>query len=166
MSQTLTSNGEHAGALLKLPLGTLELQNQIGMRISLNIGSLEEAYALMRKYGNSGWTSSELPPGGIVLPYDMADLFDFRLIGGWEWTSPEGEFGIMYRGQFYKKRGPFAPVDTKKMKMGAAIKYSRGGRSTDPPHLVEKGSGEDTYVTLATFKGAGKVIPALCKPSA
>ena len=57
----------------------------------------------------------------------------------------------MWRGSFYKRRQYDAQPTGKKMP--AAVKYSRGGRPTDPESIVEKGDGDIGYVTLITFKG-------------
>jgi hypothetical protein len=43
------------------------------------------------------------------------------------------------------------------MKLGRAIKYSRGARSTDPAEGVEGEEGSAfRYVTLAVFRGEGR----------
>ena len=42
------------------------------------------------------------------------------------------------------------------MKMGAAVKYSRGARQGDPPGAVKEGDGSFRYVTLAVFRGEGR----------
>ena len=143
--------------------GTVELTNQVGMKITIKIKSLDQAYSLMRTYGANGWTSGSIPDGGIVLPYEMNKNFDWRLIGGSEWTNPEGEVGVIYKGNFYKRRELDA-VDTKKMKMGAAVKYSRGAKPSDSPHLKEGEEGSVQYITLALFRGKGRVIAGLQKP--
>jgi hypothetical protein len=142
-------------------IGSLELVNQIGMKISLNITDMSDAYVKMRLYGANGWTSGELPSGGLRLPYEMALKFDWRLIGGMELTL-DNEDGVLWRGEFYKRR-EFAAQTTGK-KMGAKIKYSRGAKAADPPHLKEGDESGTQYVTLATFSGKARVIPALMKP--
>lgn len=48
----------------------------------------------------------------------------------------------------------------------AAVKYSRGARSTDPPEIVEHGGGEFRYVTLAVFRGDGRRREEYATPSA
>jgi hypothetical protein len=135
---------------------TLHLQGPLGTEISIEVEDKELLNAL-RKYGKQGWTSGELPAGGIVLPYSMADTFDFSLIGGHEWTSPDGEDGVIHKGQFYKRR-ELEGVETKKMKMPPVVKYSRGARPTDPAHLKEGEEGGVQYVTLMVFRGNGRAL--------
>ena len=143
-------------------IGTLELTNHVGMRMAINVASPQDAYTQMRKYGAAGWTSGDIPPGGYTLPYDMADKFDFSLIGANE-GEIEGEKGLWHKNQFYKRRE--MEEETKGQKKAALIKYSRGGRPTDPPHLKEGATGDKPgYVTLISFRGKARNLPALCKP--
>ncbi|WP_229776794.1 single-stranded DNA-binding protein, partial [Deinococcus ruber] len=118
---------------------------------------------VLRRYGQQGWTSGELPAGGLRLPYDMAEVFDWSLIGARPYVNSDGEACVMWQGQSYKKRD-LDEVDTKKLKLPRIVKYSRGARPTDPPHLKEGEEGGVQYVTLISFKGAGRVIEAYVDP--
>jgi len=74
------------------------------------------------------------------------------LIGARKWTNPEGEELIMHRGHAYRRR-ELEAVENRKMKLPAAVKYSRGAKNTDPEHIREKADGEFEYVTLCMFRG-------------
>lgn len=79
-------------------------------------------------------------------------LPDWSLIGARKWTNPDGEELILHRGHAYRRR-ELEAVDNRKMKLPAAVKYSRGAKNTDPDHVREKADGEFEYVTLAIFRG-------------
>lgn len=144
-------------------MATLHLVGPLGTKLSVEVASEREVIPTLRTYGEKGWTSGELPPGGLSLPYAMADVFDFSLIGGHPYTNRDGEACVMYRGQSYKRR-ELDEVDTKKMRMPACVKYSRGARPTDLPHLKEGEDGGVQYVTLISFRGGGRVLSAYIKP--
>ena len=59
---------------------------------------------------------------------------------------------VIHKGLAYRRR-ELEAVDSRKMKLPAAVKYSRGARGTDPEHVREKADGEFEYVTLAIFRG-------------
>lgn len=108
-----------------------------------------------REYGKRGWTPGEIPAGGYQFPLANEEDFDWSLIGARKGTfTKDGEEldGVWYRNQFYTRRHLAA---TKKIK-SEAVKYSRGAKPTDPPHLVEGDeSSSFQYVTLAFFRGGG-----------
>lgn len=151
---------------------TLHLTNQVGMQIDIECVDLPQVYAEMRKYGEAGWTSAPLPPGGYVLPYDMADTFDFRLIGGRQFEMDDRSEGaapgakikcVAHGGHIYKRRDLPATPKIKK----PLIKYSRGANATDDDESVEAASaGTSTrgYVTLIRFEGNARPIGPLLKP--
>lgn len=164
-------NGSNGQALRKETqerLGTIELVNQVGMRVQMGVSDIEDAYAVMRWYGGAGWTSGEVPAGGFRLPYAMANTFCFALIGAreFEFRDDDGNVchALSHRGSTYKRREYAA--STKGKKMPAAVKYSRGALPTDPPHLKEGEESGAQFVTLITFKGAGRSIPELEKRGA
>lgn len=135
----------------------LHLTNSIGMRVSVLFDSEQDAFAKMRALGHSGWTPNEIPAGGFKLPLAMHERFDWSLIGAFSLTI-EDEPGVMFQGQFYKRRE--YEEQTKGKKLPAAIKYSRGAKPTDPPHLIEGDEKSSfKYVTLISFRGNGKAIP-------
>lgn len=134
--------------------GQLHLVNALGMRVSVDFAG--DAFGLMRSLGRAGWGPLEVPAGGFRLPLALHDKFDWSLIGAYPLTI-DGESGVMFQGQFYKQRSYEEQVKGKKLP--AAIKYSRGAKKTDPPHIVEEGSGDSAYVTLISFRGNGKSIP-------
>ncbi len=110
----------------------------------------------LREYGRMGWRSGEVPPGGFRFPLANEPDFDWHLIGGRRGTcTVDGEEreGVWYAGHFYTRR-ELQP--NQRMKLAAAVKYSRGAKNTDPPEIVEEGDGSFRYVTLAAFRGAGR----------
>lgn len=110
---------------------------------------------MQRTLGELGWRGTTPPAGGFRFSLANEPDFDWRLLGGRRGTcTVDGEEreGVWHAGQFYTRR-EFEP--NPRMKLGAAVKYSRGARHTDPPEVVEEGDGTFRYVTLAVFRGAG-----------
>jgi hypothetical protein len=142
-------------------LGQLEVTNALGMRLLLPVASVEDAFKRMRYMGARGWSTGPVPAGGFVLPYAMAETFDWSLIGARAFEhTVDGETMrcVEHRGMIYTRRD-YAAV-TKGKKMPAKVKYSRGAKPTDEPHLREGGTGESAgYVTLIQFVGGGNAIP-------
>ncbi|GGR12409.1 single-stranded DNA-binding protein [Deinococcus ruber] len=138
---------------------TLHLSGPLGTSLSVEVEDERDLLNVLRRYGRQGWTSGELPAGGLSLPLAMADNFDWALIGARPYTNGDGEACVLYKGQSYKRR-ELDEVDTKKLKLPRIVKYSRGARPTDPPHLKEGEEGGVQYVTLISFRGAGRVIEA------
>ncbi|ADV68403.1 single-stranded DNA-binding protein [Deinococcus maricopensis] len=143
---------------------TLHLTGPLGTSISVDVQDDRDILNTLRKYGKGGWTSGDIPAGGLSLPLAMADNFDWTLIGARPYTNADGEQAVMYKGQSYKRR-ELDEVDTKKLKLPKIVKYSRGARPTDPPHLKEGEEGGVQYVTLISFRGNGKVIEAYVDPN-
>ena len=114
--------------------------------------TLAELNSTMRELSAIGATSGNIVGSGLTLPYDTESDFDWSLIGARPWTNSDGEMGVYHGGAFYKRRVLDA-VDTKKMKMPAVVKYSRGARPTDPKNIVEGEEGGVQYVSLIYFKG-------------
>ncbi|WP_371414731.1 single-stranded DNA-binding protein [Deinococcus sp. S9] len=65
-------------------------------------------------------------------------------------------------------------MDSRKMKLPAAIKISRGAKNTDPAHVREQAEEEFEYVTRCIFRGSkrqerfrgsGTPNPALSRPN-
>lgn len=138
--------------------------DDIGTEITMYAQNPAQMRELQRHYGKSGWrVKREERRGGLILPYDQHDSFDFSLLGARFWKSPEGETLLLCGGHAYRQR-ILEQVDSRKMQLPAAIKYSRGAKPSDPPHLVEKAEGEFAYVTLVVFKTAGKAHPSLSLP--
>lgn len=138
---------------------TLHLNGPLGTSISVEVPEERDLLSVLRRYGRQGWTSGEIPAGGLSLPLAMADSFDWSLIGARAYTSADGEQAVIYKGQSYKRR-ELDEVDTKKIKLPRIVKYSRGARPTDPTHLKEGEEGGVQYVTLISFRGGGRVIEA------
>lgn len=148
--------------------GHLELTNAVGMKLHVAVNGVEDAYDLMRQMGAHGWTSGDVPAGGYVLPYAMADAFDFSLIGARQFEIKDGADVtqcVEHRGLVYTRRE--FEAKTGKIKMPAKIKYSRGAKPTDEPHLKEGAEGEKSgYITLITFVGGARSIPEFERPRA
>ncbi len=129
---------------------------RLGTAISVAVEKPEHILDALRDYGRAGWTSGDIPAGGLQLPYCMADTFDWSLIGARQITVKDDDGtdipAVVYRSDVYKRR-----VHPENKKMPAAIRYTRGARSTDPPHLKE-GDGQFQYITLVEFRGKGRPI--------
>jgi hypothetical protein len=149
-------------------LGSLQLENQIGMRLSVDVESVDDAFAQMRRFGALGWTSGELPDAGWVLPYEMHDRFDWRLIGarGYTVRGDDGndEHRVIYRGATYKRR-ELEGIKKGGKELPKAVKYSRGAKASDAENAVA-GDGDIKYRTLITFVGGGRALEELCVPRA
>jgi len=130
----------------------IDFITDLGARVSVDVESADKVLDMQRQYGRLGWTSGETPNGGYQFPFDNEPDFDWSLIGARKWTNPEGEEMVIHRGHAYRRR-ELEAVDSRKMKLPAAVKYSRGAKSTDPEHVREKADGEFEYVTLAMFRG-------------
>lgn len=130
---------------------TLMLRTDLNAEVQVTVPE-EKLLAAQRYYGKMGWTTGNIPAGGYQFPLDNHDDFDWSLIGARKWKTPEGEEVIIHRGHTYRRRDLEA-VDNRKMKLPAAIKYSRGAKASDPEHVKEKGEGDIFYVSLAIFRG-------------
>ncbi|GGS41557.1 single-stranded DNA-binding protein [Deinococcus knuensis] len=130
----------------------IEFTTDLGARVTVDVESPAQLLDIQRQYGRLGWTSGDVPSGGYQFPLENEADFDWTLIGARKWTSPDGEELVIHRGHAYRRRELDA-VDSRKMKLPAAVKYSRGAKSTDPDHVREKSDGEFEYVTLAIFRG-------------
>ncbi|GGR70912.1 hypothetical protein GCM10008959_35820 [Deinococcus seoulensis] len=130
----------------------IEFTTDLGARVTVDVENPAQLLDIQRQYGRLGWTSGDVPSGGYQFPLENEADFDWTLIGARKWTSPDGEELVIHRGHAYRRRELDA-VDSRKMKLPAAVKYSRGAKSTDPDHVREKSDGEFEYVTLAIFRG-------------
>jgi len=142
----------------------LHLTSLLGTAISVAVESASDILPTLRQYGRLGYTSGEVPSGGFSLPLANANDFDFALIGAHPYTNKEGEACVMFKGQSYKRR-ELEAVENKKMSLPKIVKYSRGARPTDIPHVKEGEAGGVQYVTLLTFRGAGKKLTAYAVPT-
>lgn len=116
----------------------------------------QAVFRALREYGSVGWRAVSVPPGGLRFPLASEPDFDWRLLGARRGTcviESEEREGVWHAGQFYTRREFEA---NPRMKLGHAVKYSRGAKNTDPPEAVEEGDGSFKYVTLAVFRGDGK----------
>ncbi|AFD24277.1 single-stranded DNA-binding protein [Deinococcus gobiensis] len=141
----------------------IEFVTDLGARVSVEVESADKLLEVQRQYGRLGWTSGEVPQGGYLFPLDNEQDFDWSLIGARKFTNNEGEDMVMHRGHAYRRR-ELEAVDSRKLKLPAAIKYSRGAKNTDPEHVREKADGEFEYVTLAIFRG-GKRQERFAQPA-
>ncbi|MFB9993702.1 single-stranded DNA-binding protein [Deinococcus oregonensis] len=130
----------------------IEFITDLGARVTVDVESADKLLDVQRQYGRLGWTSGELPAGGYQFPFDNETDFDWALLGARKYTTPEGEELVYHKGHAYRRR-ELEPVDSRKMKLPAAVKYSRGAKNSDPDHVREKADGEFEYVTLAIFRG-------------
>lgn len=147
----------------------IEFITDLGARVTVDVESADKLLDVQRQYGRLGWTSGEIPVGGYQFPLENEPDFDWTLIGARKWTNPEGEEMILHKGHAYRRR-ELEAVDSRKMRLPAAVKYSRGAKNTDPDHVREKADGEFEYVTLAIFRGGKRqeryAIPGGSRPAA
>ncbi|WP_102125876.1 single-stranded DNA-binding protein [Deinococcus planocerae] len=130
----------------------IEFITDLGARVTVDVESEGKLLDVQRQYGRLGWTSGDVPTGGYQFPLENEPDFDWSLIGARKWTNPEGEEMILHKGHAYRRR-ELEAVDSRKLKLPAAVKYSRGAKNADPDHVREKADGEFEYVTLAIFRG-------------
>lgn len=130
----------------------IEFITDLGAKVSVEVPDVSNLLDIQRHYGRLGWSSGEVPAGGFSFPLANEADFDWALLGARKWSSPEGEELVLYRGHAYRRR-ELEAVDSRKMKLPAAVKYSRGAKPSDPPHIREKADGDIEYVTLAIFRG-------------
>ncbi|CAM3925061.1 single-stranded DNA-binding protein [Deinococcus frigens] len=143
---------------------SLTLTDPLGTPITVQAANLGDLRALQRHYGAQGMRPHSRPvPGGLQLPLASHDTFDWSLIGARPWVTPEGEAVVFCAGHVYKQR-VLDEVETRKMRLPPAIKYSRGAKGTDPEELREKGDAEFQYVTLVMFRGGGRAHPDFALP--
>jgi len=140
----------------------IEFTTDLGARVSVDVETPEQLLDVQRRYGRLGWYSGDIPAGGFQFPLDNEADFDWTLLGGRKFSTEDGEEAVYCRGAVWKRR-ELAAVDTRKLRLPAAVKYSRGARPTDPEHLKEKSDGDIEYVTLAIFRG-GRRNPAYATP--
>ncbi len=134
----------------------VEFTTDLGAKVTVEAKNPDEILELQRRYGKSmGWHSGDVPNGGYQFPLENEHDFDWALVGGRTFKNDEGEQCVWCRGYVYKRR-ELEAVNTKKMKMPKAVKYSRGARPTDPDHIREKADGDIEYVSLAIFRGNGR----------
>lgn len=120
----------------------------------------------LRVFGELGWRSGSVPPGGYRFPLANEPDFDWRILGARRGTctiTGEERQGVWHAGMFYSRR---ELVEQERKSLKQAVKYSRGARSTDPPEIVEDGGGEFRYVTLAVFRGDGRRREEYAAPAA
>lgn len=130
----------------------IEFLTDLGARVTVSVEHESRLLDVQRHYGRLGWTSGEIPSGGYQFPIENEPDFDWSLIGARKWKSPEGEELVIHRGHAYRRR-ELEAVDSRKLKLPAAIKYSRGAKVSDPQHVREKADGDIEYVSLAIFRG-------------
>lgn len=130
----------------------MEFTTDLGAKVTVSFERAEQVLDIQRQYGKLGWVSGDLPSGGFQFPLENEHDFDWALIGARPFTSDDGEACVWCRGAVWKRR-ELEAVQTKKMTLPAAVKYSRGAKPTDPAHIREKADGDIEYVTLAMFRG-------------
>ena len=152
-------------------MATLRFITDLGAEVLVRVegrSPLEVRQAVLqtlREYGRMGWRSGDVPAGGFHFALADEPDFDWSLIGGRPGritVQGEERRGVWYDGHFYTRR-ELEP--NRRMKLDAAVKYSRGAKNTDPPGIVEEGDGSFRYVTLAVFRGKGRRHAEYAVPS-
>ena len=131
---------------------SIEFVTDLGAKVTVSFERAEQLLDVQRQYGKLGWVSGDLPSGGYQFPLENEHDFDWALIGARPFTNDDGEACVWCRGAVWKRR-ELEAVQTKKITLPAAVKYSRGAKPTDPAHIREKGDGDIEYVALAMFRG-------------
>jgi hypothetical protein len=113
---------------------------------------------LQRRWGCLGY-HPPIPAGGWLFPLEAEAGFDWTLLGG-ERFEHQGTIYVRLGGMVYTRRD-LAPEERtikgkKEETMPAAIRYSRGARPAD---TAIEASGDNSYVTLAVFRGRGQIDP-------
>jgi hypothetical protein len=143
-------------------MATLRFITDLGAEVLVRVegrNALEIRRAVLqtlREYGRLGWRSGDIPAGGFRFALADEPDFDWSLIGGRRaaiTVQGEERQGVWYDGHFYTRR-ELEP--NRRMKLSAAVKYSRGAKNSDAPGIVEEGEGAFRYVTLAVFRGEGR----------
>src|SRR5690606_22795692 len=110
-----------------------------------------------RYLGRLGWTSVEIPPGGLQLPFAIAEDFDWALIGARK-VKFDDDIKVFFKGEWYTRRVMDEVQPNKKLPKGMppVVKYSRGARPHDDPRMIETTEGDIKMVPLAVFRGGGE----------
>ncbi len=153
-------------------MASVRFVNELGAEVLVpvkgeNAAQVKQAVLrALREFGRLGWRSGDPPRGGFRFSLANESDFDWRLVGGRRGTitvSGEERQGIWHGGYFYTRRELEA---NPRMNLGAAVKYSRGAKNTDPADIVEEGEGAFRYVTLAVFRGDGRRREEYAVPAA
>ncbi len=153
-------------------MASVRFVNELGAEVLVpvkgeNAAQVKQAVLrALREFGRLGWRSGDPPRGGFRFLLANESDFDWRLVGGRRGTitvSGEERQGIWHGGYFYTRRELEA---NPRMNLGAAVKYSRGAKNTDPADIVEEGEGAFRYVTLAVFRGDGRRREEYATPAA
>jgi hypothetical protein len=134
----------------------------LGAEVTVSVGGesprevRQAVLGALRQFGRLGWRAVRVPTRGFRFPLEAEPGFDWSLLGARRarcTVDGEERDGVWFADRFYTRR-ELAP--NPRQKLGPAVKYSRGARSTDPAELVEEGDGGFRYVTLAVFRGGGR----------
>lgn len=153
--------------------GTIELINRLHQKLTVPVTGTADALAKQRTLGEQGWAPAHVPDGGYFFPHSMSENFDFRLIGARYFEFKKKNRNdrevtvkcVEHLGLIYTCRD--LPEEEGGQEKGAKVKYSRGGKPTDRPHIKEGAGGNDNkpgYVSLITFAGSARSIQEYEKP--
>jgi hypothetical protein len=124
---------------------TVHFTTDLGAYVSVEIAE-EALLETLRRYGEMGWSSGEIPSGGLVLAgYGDGD-FDWSLLGG----RRLGDETVWCRGQEWQRR-----------ERQGEVLYLRLARAADPKeHRFAHEDGHE-YVVLAVFPKVqeGQAVP-------
>jgi len=148
-----------AGLILSIEL---EYYRDNGQTVRVKIADRSRMIEVDKLMGKQRMTSVKIsPPRGFLFPLEAEARFDWSSLGASEpYIDRDGNVCVLWRGKPYKRRQLEAMKnEKKKIDLPDAVKYSRGANDFDPPEIVEAGDGEFKYVTLAIFKGKGRMEP-------
>lgn len=69
----------------------IEFTTDLGAKVTIDVPSESDIVSTLKKYGQLGWTSGQVPVGGFQFPLEAEADFDWSLISAKKWTNAEGE---------------------------------------------------------------------------
>jgi len=128
------------------------LVNALGIACDIAYDTYEDLLDKLRALGEHGVCAQEIVPG-IVLPYAIESVFDWRLLG-----AKKVENGVWWRGHFWRRR---SIVANPAKNMPALVRYSRGKANDEGNQNISN----QEYIILVDFKGDGPVDRRFAIPS-
>jgi DdrB-like protein len=66
-------SAEYEGVPMNESRMQVHFTTRLGSAISIALESEDQLLETLRRYGRQGWTSGEIPAGGLLLPYSLAE---------------------------------------------------------------------------------------------
>jgi hypothetical protein len=143
----------------------VNMVTDLGLSVSVPC-TADSLLETVKRYGRRGWYCDvPIPERGFKFPFDNEYDFDWSILGARLFTNESGETCVYCRGRVWKRREVPATT-TKHYTYPETIKYSRGAKPSDPPHVREPSDGEIEYVTLVRFMGGKRREELALEPTA